>query len=152
MKHGKVIAILFTGIFLLSVISQAIAQDDVIKERKSLMKSNRKAGKALKKAVKEKDFATIESSANVLVVNMGNVVALFPKGSTSKKSRAKAEIWEKWDDFSKHAATAKSAAQNLANVAMAKDGGGLDAAYKAVSASCGSCHKPFRKKRKRKKK
>ncbi len=48
------------GLFFLSVTSQLFSKDDVVKDRKKLMRANDRAGKALKKAVKAKDFAAIE--------------------------------------------------------------------------------------------
>lgn len=152
MKHRKAVILLFAGIFLVSVIPQVIAQDKAITERKDLMKSNNKASKAIKTAVEAKDYATIETNAKVIVANMDKVVELFPKGSTSNKSRAKAEIWEKWDEFSNKPAKVKTAAQALIDAAMAKDGDRVDAEYKAVGAACSSCHRTFRKSRRTKKK
>ncbi len=152
MTRKRIFYAFLTGLFLLSVIPQAFAQDDVIKKRQKLMKSNSKAWGFLRKAVKkeEKDYAKIESNAKLIVANMDKVLDLFPKGSTSKKSRAKAEIWEQWDEFSKNPAKVKTAAQALADAAMAKDGSQAALEFKALNTACRSCHRPFRKRRKRK--
>jgi len=83
----------------LFVSSQIFSQEDDIKKRKGLMKSNNKSAKAIKGAVKEGDFATIEQNAKKIGANAGNIVAFFSGGSTAKNSRAKAEIWQEWDDF-----------------------------------------------------
>ena len=135
---------------LLFTSSQLFAQGDVVKERRKLMKSNSKTVKAIKKAVKAKDFAAIEAKAKVVAANMKKIPNLFPKGSTSKKSRAKAAIWKKWDRFMRGANSNKEVAEFLAEAAAAKDGEKVAILAKGVD--CKSCHKSFRKKKKKKKK
>ncbi len=156
MKHGKVVMALLAGIFLLSVVPQAFGQDDVIKKRKNIMRSNSKATKAIKKAGKSNDFATIEAKAKDIVAKMDKLLDVFPKGSTLGKTRAKPEIWEKWDAFDQKRLAVKTAAEELAKTAAAKDGEQLGAKIKALgtsgSGACGSCHKEFRKAKKRSKK
>ncbi len=129
---------------LLGVSVQVFAQDDVIPKRQKLMKNNSAANKAIKSAVGKKDFATVEAKAKQIADNMGRLEALFPKGSTSEKSRAKAAIWEKWDEFAKDAEAAKMAASDLAAAAAAKDEAEVGAKFKVLGKSCGGCHKPFR--------
>ncbi len=136
----------------LFVTSQLFAQEDVIKERKGLMKSNSKASKAVKGAVKEGDFAAIEENAKKIVANADNIVALFPEGSTAKNSRAKAEIWQERDDFKAKANDLKDAARKLANAASAMDSEQVKVQYKAVGKACGSCHKRYRARKKKRRK
>jgi cytochrome c556 len=159
MYKGK---FLLSGLFgivtllIFSFSSQLYSQEDVIKERKKIMKSNNKQVKTIKKALVEKDFATIESSAKVIVGNMDKVLDLFPKGSTSEKSRAKSEIWKKWDEFSEIRDKEKAAAGALAKAAAAKDEAEVEVQAKAVGefrkGACGNCHKTFLKPKKKKKK
>jgi cytochrome c556 len=143
---------LTAGLFaLLSLFisSQLFAQDDVIEKRQKLMKSNSAAAKAIKKAVEEKDYATVQVKAKEIMGNMDKVLDLFPKGSTSEKSQAKPEIWEKWDEFSKNPGKVKKAAQELADAAKAKDEAGVNAKVKALGGACKSCHEPFRAEKKK---
>ncbi|MFQ5850157.1 MAG: c-type cytochrome [Candidatus Binatia bacterium] len=156
MRQRKILFAVLAGLFFLPVASQLFAQEDVIKKRIELMKSNNSAAKAIKKALKEKDFNTIESKAKVIAGNMDKVLDLFPKGSTSEKSRAKPEIWEKWDEFSKLPGKVKAAAEALAKAAVANDEAEVRVQIKAIggfrSVACGNCHKSFVKPRKKKKK
>lgn len=138
------------SLLLLFTSSQLFAQEDVIKERRKLMKSNGKTVKAIKKAVKKKDYATIEAKAKVIAANMKKLPNLFPEGSTSKKSRAKAAIWKKWDRFMRGTNSNKEVAEFLAEAAAAKDGEKVAILAKGID--CKSCHKSFRKKKKKKKK
>lgn len=139
---------LFQAIFLtlavVLVAPQAFAQQDVIEKRQKLMKENSADAKAIKGALESKDYATIETKAKDIGNNMDKVNDLFPKGSTSDKSRALPAIWEKWDDFSKHPGKVKKAANDVADAAKAKDDGALPAKVKALGEACGGCHKNFR--------
>ena len=156
MRQIRISFAVLAGLFFLSVASQTFGQADVIKKRKQLMKSNNRQVKTIKKALVKKDFATIESSAKVIVGNMDKVLDLFPKGSTSEKSRAKSEIWEKWVEFSERRGKLKTAAGALAKAAAAKDEAEVEVQAKAVGefrkGACGNCHKTFLKPKKKKKK
>ena len=146
---------------LLSIFisSQIFAQDDVLKKRKDFMRANNNSLKAIRKAVKGKDYAAIEVMAKEIVDRMDKVLEHFPKGSIPKKSRAKPEIWEQWDKFSKIPAKVKKVAWDLAKAAAAKDEAQVQVYFKALgpksafrSGACYQCHKDFRTARKRKKK
>ena len=144
--------LIWVGMFAmlsLFVSSQLFSQEDDIKKRKGIMKSNNKASKAIKKAVKEGDFATVEDNAKKIVANMDNFVGHFPEGSTAKNSRAKAEIWQEKDDFKAKANDLKGAARKLANAAKAMDSEQVKVQYKAVGKACGSCHKRYRARKKK---
>lgn len=144
MHQGK---FLWAGLFaLLSlfVSSQLFAQTDVIEKRQNLMKSNGAAAKAIKGAVEAKDNATIEAKAKDIMGNAEKISDLFPKGSTAGKTKAKAEIWEKSDDFAKGAKNLRKAASELADAAKSGDGAAVDVKVKALGGACKSCHEPFR--------
>jgi cytochrome c556 len=129
---------------MLFLVPQLFAQEDVIEKRQKLMKSNGADAKAIKGAMEQKDYATIETKAKDIGNNMDKVPDLFPKGSTSEKSRALPAIWEKWDEFSKNPAKVKKAANDVAEAAKAKDDAALPAKVKALGDACGGCHKNFR--------
>jgi cytochrome c556 len=142
--HGAAI-ILFSVFFT----SELFAQVDEIQKRRLLMENNNDTVvKALVKAVKEKDFAEIQLKVKVIMDNMDKILDLFPKGSISEKSRAKAEIWEKWDEFSKNPGIVKIAAQALADAAKSKDETEVNTKLKALGDACANCHNSFRAPRK----
>jgi len=146
--------LIWVGMFAmlsLFVSTQLFSQEDVVKKRKGLMKSNSKSAKAIKGAVKGGDFATIEGNAKKIVANMDEFVTLFPEGSTAKNSRAKAEIWQEKDDFKAKANDLKDAARKLANAANAKDSEQVQVQNKAIGKACGSCHKRYRARKKKRK-
>jgi cytochrome c556 len=132
------------GFMALLVSAQLFAQADVIEKRQQLMKEQSADAKAIKGAVEAKDYATIETKAKDLMGTSDKIPDLFPKGSTKGKTKATGAIWEKQDDFAKHAKNLRKAAGELADAAKAKDEAAVGVKVKAVSDACGGCHKAFR--------
>jgi cytochrome c556 len=141
---GKYFLIAVAVFTTLVFSSQAFAQADVIEKRQQLMKGQSAVAKEIKGAVEAKDFATVETKAKELMGSAAKIVDLFPKGSTTGKTKATAAIWEKWDEFGANAKNLSKAAGELAAAAKSGDAVAVDAKVKAVSAACGNCHKPFR--------
>jgi cytochrome c556 len=140
-----------TAVILLSLFftAELFAQADEVQKRRLLMENNNDAVvKALVKAVKEKDFAEIQIKVKGIMENMDELVTLFPKGSISEKSRAKPEIWENWDEFSKLPGTVKKAAQALGDAAKTKNEAEVEVKLKALGDACNACHRDFRAPRK----
>ena len=134
------------GLTLLALFVTAIvfAEADVIKERQKLMKSNSDAARAIKVAVDAKDYATVETKAKDIVGNNTKIASLFPKGSTTGKTKATAAIWEKSDDFAKASEGLQRAASELAAAAKSGNEAEVNVKLKAVGEACASCHKAFR--------
>ena len=134
----------FFGILALAVSTQVFAQADVIQKRQDAMKGNSAAAKAIKGAVETKDYATVEAKAKDIMGTADKIVSLFPKGSTTGKTKAKPEIWEKPDEFSKAAKNLSKSADELASAAKAGNAADVDVKVKALGEACNSCHKQFR--------
>jgi len=134
----------FLGVLALAVSTQVFAQAEVIQKRQDAMKGNSAAAKAIKGAVETKDYATVETKAKDIMGTADKIVSLFPKGSTNGKTKAKPEIWEKSDDFSKAAKNLHKAADELASAAKAGNAADVDVKVKALGEACNSCHKQFR--------
>ena len=141
---NKIIMSALLGLITLAVSTQVFAQADVIQKRQDAMKSNGAAAKAIKAAVEAKDHATVEAKAKDIMGTADKIVSLFPKGSTTGKTKAKPEIWEKSDDFSKAAKNLSKAAGDLASAAKAGNDADVEVKVKALGDACGSCHKQFR--------
>jgi cytochrome c556 len=92
MYQGTFLSIAVGVLFVFSDSSPLFAQEDMVQKRKDLMNNNYDALKAIKRAVEQKDYATIQTKAKDIVGNMDRVVDYFPKGSITEKSRAKPEI------------------------------------------------------------
>ena len=129
------------GFLAFGVANHAFAQ---VEKRQSLMKNNSEAAKAIKGAVEAKDYATVEAKAKDIMGNSEKIVAAFPKGSDTGKTKAKPEIWEKSDDFSKAAKNLSKASSDLASAAKAGNDADVGVKVKALGEACNSCHKQFR--------
>jgi cytochrome c556 len=127
-----------------SVSSQVLAQDDVIEKRQKAMKSNSADVKAIKGAIESKDYATVETKAKDIMGTADKIPSLFPKGSTTGKTKAKAAIWEKSDEFAKSAKSLSKASGELASAAKSQDEAAVGTKFKALGETCNSCHKEFR--------
>jgi cytochrome c556 len=144
MTRGKLLFGMLIGLTTLLMSSQLFAQADVIEKRQKAMKGNSADAKAIKTAVESKDYATIEMKAKDIMGTAEKIPSLFPKGSTTGKTKAKAEIWEKDDEFAKKAKNLGKAASELADAAKTKDDAAVGVKVKALSEACGNCHKAFR--------
>jgi len=148
---GSTILSLTLGALIAVVSSTAnlFAQEDVIAKRKEIMRSNNDTtSKVFKKALEEKDYATIELKAKDIMKGMAAVPNLFPPGVTDAKSRAHPDIWSKTDDFKKHAETARKAAEALSKAAAAKNESEVSIKMKELGnnreGACRDCHKIYR--------
>jgi cytochrome c556 len=140
----KILAGSFFAFLMLAFSTGAFAQADVIEKRQKLMKSQSAAAKEIKAAVESKNYATVEAKAKDIMGTSEQIPSAFPKGSTTGKTKAKAEIWEKSDDFAKAAKNLGKAAGELAAAAKAGNEAEVGVKVKAMGEACGACHKQFR--------
>jgi len=113
-----------------------------IHDRHELMESVGKNAKTIGDAMKAGKFDPVGPAAENIQGAAGQVLALFPKGSTHEHSRAKPEIWTNWDKFESLTAAMGTTAGNLA--AAAKAGSGVPEAAQKMFATCKGCHDEFR--------
>src|SRR5574337_417551 len=117
MSRGKIFFGALFGCSMLLASSQLFGQAEMSEKRQKLMKSNGEATKAIKAAAEAKEYAAIEAKAKDIMANGDKILDFFPKGSTQGKTKAKSEIWDKWEEFSKNPAKVKKAASELADAA-----------------------------------
>lgn len=134
------------GFAALAISTQAFAQADVNEKRQKLMKSQSAAAKEIKAAVESKNYATVEAKAKDIMGTADQIPGAFPKGSTTGKTKAKAEIWEKNADFVKEAKALSKSASELAAAAKAGNDAEVGVKLKALGDACSSCHQAFRAK------
>jgi cytochrome c556 len=140
----KILAGALFSLIALAVSAQAFAQADVIEKRQAAMKGNAADAKAIKAAVESKNYATVEAKAKDIMGTADKIPGFFPKGSTTGKTKAKPEIWEKSDDFGKAAKNLNKAASELAAAAKSGDDAAVTTKVKALGEACLACHKQFR--------
>ena len=125
----------------------AWAAEDVVKTREADMKEMGKSLKAIKGIIdSEGNAADVVAPANKIVEVAALIPSLFPKGSDQGKTGALPAIWEKWDEFTKHADDLKNEASMLASAGQSGDIATVRAQFDKTAKVCGACHKDFRKK------
>ena len=121
-----------------------------IKDRHELMEGIGKNAKIIGDALKAGNHEGIEDAAGKIMTSATKIVALFPKGSTDPKSRAKPEIWTHWQKFQDDAKQLELSAGEL--VDATHSGGEVKAKADMMFGACKSCHDQFRKPEKKEKK
>ena len=134
----------FVAACAMGVMVIGSASAGVIEDRKQGFKANVDAMKAIKAAVQSGNAKDAVPHAQAIAAFTDKIAGLFPEGSGTGDTRALPKIWEDWAGFEKAIAANKEAALALAGVAATGDAGATGAALKALGASCGGCHKPYR--------
>jgi cytochrome c556 len=123
-----------------------VGSGDVIADRQRLMKLNGANTRDMNDKLKAGQIEAIAVNAETIAINAQHIPALFPPGSTSDKSNAKPEIWEKGAEFEAAAKNLQVKAEELRDAARAKDQAKVETLMKDFGRqTCGGCHTPFRK-------
>ncbi|MGE0734963.1 MAG: cytochrome c [Alphaproteobacteria bacterium] len=143
-KLGVIAALAMTVAGVGTVAALDNAQS--IATRKALMGSVGAHMASLKEASEAGNAAAAERHANTIARLLSVAAGLFPKGSGPEAgtTKAKPDIWAKWDDFNKAGANAAAAATAAAAAAKTGDKAKMMAAFGDVGKGCGGCHTPFR--------
>lgn len=116
--------------------------------RKTMMWSIGAHMRGIVAGIKGKDGKTVAAAANAIAAMSAAMLPLFVKGTEqggAHKTRAKADIWAKWDDFKAANEKLQAEAKKLAEVAGTNDPKAMLAQFKRMGAmGCGGCHRPFR--------
>ena len=150
----KRLASTFIALGLLASVSALYAAEpkEIVKYRANVMKTNganmSAASAILKGKVEHKD--RLLDHARTIETFTKDIPALFPKGSDVGDTRALASGWQKWSDFKQSARDSHAKATAFAKAVVANDKAAMKTAFKELSDSCKSCHKDFRKKKKKK--
>ena len=118
---------------------------DVIAFRTYLMENVGDNAKELNDKIKAGKLKAAKLNAQAIALHSTRITELFPKGSTSETSRAKEEIWQKWDEFEKSATTLRNEADQLVLVIAEGKADGAKEQLKKIFGGCKSCHDSFRK-------
>ena len=113
------------------------------------MKSISRAMRRVKVYTKKTNYKRVAAAAEEIALLSAAIPYLSPKGSAFGKTRIKAEVWNRFDDYTKIARDSAQFARDVAKAAVAKDKAGVLKAFSALSDSCTQCHKPYRKKKRK---
>lgn len=134
--------------------SYSASQDEQVlrgvqRVRVRTMKSISRAMRRVKVYTKKANYKRVAAAAEEIALLSAAIPYLSPKGSAFGKTRIKAEVWSRFDDYTKIAGDSAQIARDLARAAQAKDKSAVLKAFSALSDSCTQCHKPYRKKKRK---
>ena len=124
----------------------AVAAQDVIAERKNLMKRSgeqARAGAQMVRGEAPYDQTKAQAIFDTYIDKAQKLPALFPATSRSGDTRALPAVWEKGADWT--AAINKFGADARKAKADTKDLDSFKTSFAAVGRNCGACHEAFRR-------
>ncbi len=134
----------FTAL-LPSLGTSALAQADVIAERRAGLKRMGEHSRAIKETLDNKgDLAGVAASARDMEGFFRALPARFPPGSDKGDTKALPAVWSERATFETNAARTSELAGQLASTAAAGDGDASAAAFRELGQSCGTCHRSYR--------
>src|SRR5260370_11307259 len=87
----------------------------------------------------------IAVNAETLAMTAQQIPGLSPEGSSSEKSKAKPDVWQKWPEFERAAKNLEVQAEKLRDASRAKNEQLTQDIVKDFGRNaCGTCHTPFR--------
>lgn len=137
------------GVVLMGVVgiapAQALDPGESIYARKAMMWSMGAHMGGIKAGLAAKNGKLVASHARAIAALVPAFEKMFPKGTETGKTRAKAEIWQQMGKFQAAGKLLQTEATALAQVALTGDMGKTAAQFgKMAKLGCGGCHKPFR--------
>ena len=152
MKRRAITVTLVVGSLAAGLIAGCASGDkkmagsgDVIADRQALMKRQGQAMTDITAKLRAGNVEAVVADAEVFASTAKQIPALFPPGSTSPKSRAKPEIWQKRAEFDGYAKSLEDQAKKVRGIARGKDQAATQAAVTEMGrTSCGACHNAFR--------
>lgn len=128
-----------------SMSTSKIGTGDVVADRQRLMKLNGASWADAQAKFKAGNIEGIAVNAETMALNSEHIPMLFPQGSGTEKSKAKPEVWQKWDDFVKASKNMGEWAARLRDASRAKNADQTATIMKEFGGkACGTCHTPFR--------
>ena len=144
------VAAVFFSAALLSPARGAESLEKIQKIRTATMKSISKTLRGIRVFVKNGQLKELAEASEKVAKLIDRIPELSPKGSAfGEKSRIKSEVWDDFNRYKKLTEKSSTAARALAKVAGVGDAKSSMSAFRVLGKSCGACHKPFRKKKKR---
>lgn len=120
-----------------------VGSGDIVADRKRLMKLNGASLGDLQAKSKAGNIEAIAVNAETIALNAMHIPTLFPPGSATGNTRARADIWQKRAEFENAAKNLQTLAEKLRDAAQAKDAASVEAMVKTFGKQgCGGCHLP----------
>ena len=116
----------------------------IVKERMDMFKKNQDNLKAIKSNIRSENYGSIVKLADEIRDWAVKMPDYFPEGSNEKPSEASPTIWADFDGFKNAAIKNEAAAKQLIDAAKSEDQKAVINGFKAVAASCKSCHQSYK--------
>jgi cytochrome c556 len=146
-----------TGIIMVSLVavtavgcatgssSKMVGSGDIVADRQRLMKLNGASWADAQAKFKAGNIEGIAVNAETMALNSEHIPMMFPQGSLTDKSKAKPEVWQKWDEFEKASKNFEVWSVKLRDASRSKDAAATEVVMKDFGRqACGTCHTPFR--------
>ena len=143
----KKLRVIFSYILLAVPTTLVLAHSGatgIIKERMDMFKKNQGNLKAIKSHIGSEDYGSIIKLADEIRDWAVKMPEYFPEGSNEKPSEASPAIWLDFDGFKNAAIKNETTAKQLIAAAKAEDQKAVVDGFKAVAASCKSCHQSYK--------
>ncbi len=139
----------FAAVLAAMVLSPAFADvKAVVAYRQGTMKSFGGHMAALKAifADGQKQFLPYALAHGEAIAGLAKSIPdMFPPGSEYRKSAAKKQIWQNWDDFVARAQNLERLAREFVQAAKANDEAAMGSAFRKMGQEgCSSCHERYR--------
>ncbi|TCZ65930.1 c-type cytochrome [Roseicella aquatilis] len=131
---------------LVALAGTALAQGDVIAERRAGLKRMGGHMEAMKAVVDSRgDVKPLEARVDDMIAWFTRMPALFPAGSGTGDTKALPAIWQDFSKFEEADRTLLGHLRVMKTAAAAGDTAAFATAYQATGPQyCGNCHRPFR--------
>ena len=140
---GSLAALVVTG--CATSEKKTVGSGDVVADRQRLMKLKGASWADAQAKFKAGQIDAIAVNAETMALNGRYIPEMFPQGSLTDKSKAKPEIWQKWDDFVKASNNLVTWSERLRDASRAKNAPEVETIMKDYGRqACGTCHTPFR--------
>ena len=116
----------------------------IVKERMDMFKKNQNNLKVIKSHIRSEDYDSIMKLADEIRDWAVKMPEYFPEGSNNKPSEASPAIWADFGGFKDAALKNEKAAEKLVAAAQAENRNEVVESFKAVAASCKSCHQSYK--------
>jgi cytochrome c556 len=127
-----------------------ISPEKIQKKRTITMKAINKSMRRIRVYAGKGELENVARAAGEVSRLVARIPALSPRGSAfGEKSRIKPGVWEDFGRYEELSDKSAAAARAMAATAQKGDRGALMKSFAALAKSCGACHKPFRKKKKK---
>ena len=140
-------ATLFSLLVITLPVTLALAHSGatgIVKERMDMFKKNQNNLKAIKSHIRSENYGSIVKLADEIRDWAVKMPEYFPKGSNEKPTVASPAIWLDFDGFKNAAMKNETTAKQLIAAAKAEDQKAVVDGFKAVAASCKSCHRSYK--------